>query len=547
MALGSARLLGFAFATADLLMEIAPTGTIAFAMGAGAALSGTSDAELIGRPWREFIDAGDHPMVEALFDGLEGGLRGGPVIIRLATGKDGVERAASLSVFQLPENDGALSCAMSMAGAEQAPKPGELHDRRTFEELTTALLQTAQATGTDLELALIEMAGLAAAREGASPKEREALESRLAGVLRAQAHGGAAATELGDERFALVRARGEATESLVRRVAKLMDLGLGQQITPTAGVIPLEADNSRQAIRAIRYSLDNFLKEGLSGPAPANLSDALSRAMQKTLDEVGALGMAIREKRFRLVYQPVVSLADGGLHHYETLVRFGDQESPFPLIRMAEEMDLIEPLDLAILQKAIEMIAKEPDLKLAVNVSGRTIASSDFVDQACRMIAKHPRVRGRLLFELTESAALEDLQLADRHLRALRDQGCEICLDDFGAGAASLAYLQQLSLDVLKIDGRYIRDLQRGAREATFVKHLVGLCGELGIRTLAEMIETEEAERAVMEAGVDMGQGWYYGAPADKPEWTPANGSAASIAKTAVREADLQRPAATRR
>jgi EAL domain-containing protein (putative c-di-GMP-specific phosphodiesterase class I) len=522
LALVSTRLLGFAFATADLLMEIAPTGEIAFAMGAGAALSGSAETALVGRPWRDFVDAGEHAMVEALFDGLECGLRGGPVVIRLAAGGDHIERAASLSVFRLPENGGALSCALSVASSGQLPKPGTLHDRRSFEELTTALLQTAQATGTDLELALVEMGGLAAAREGSTAEQRVALETRLAGVLRAQAHGGAAATELGPERFALVRARGEATETLVRRVTKLMDLGLGQQITPSAGVIPLEADSSRQAIRALRYSLDSFLREGLTGPAPANLSDALSRSMQRTLDEVGALGTAIREKRFRLVYQPVVLLSDGSLHHYETLVRFGDQESPFPLIRMAEEMDLIEPLDLAILQRAIEAIAGDPELKLAVNVSGRTIMSSEFVDHACRMISKHPRVRGRLLFELTESAALEDLQLADRHLRALRDQGCEICLDDFGAGAASLAYLQQLSLDVLKIDGRYIRDLQRGAREATFVKHLVRLCADLNIRTLAEMVENAEAEAAVKEAGVDMGQGWYYGAPADKPCWPPA-------------------------
>lgn len=547
MALASTRLLGFAFATADLLMEIAPTGTIVFAMGAGEALSGSAETELVGRPWRDFVDVADHPMVEALFDGLESGLRGGPVVIRLASRGDGVERAASLSVFRLPENGGALSCALSLAAAANAPKAGQLHDRRTFEELTTALLQTAEATGTDLELALIEMAGLAAAREGATPEQRVALESRLSGVLRAQAHGGAA-TELGAERFALVRARGEATESLVRRVAKLMDLGLGQPITPSAGVIPLEADSSRQAIRALRYSLDSFLREGLSGPAPANLSEALSRSMQRTLEEVGALGTAIREKRFRLVYQPVIQLSDGALHHYETLVRFGDQESPFPLIRMAEEMDLIEPLDLAILQRAIEVIAGDPGLTLAVNVSGRTIASPEFVEHACRMIAKHPKARGRLLFELTESAALEDLQLADRHLRALRDQGCLICLDDFGAGAASLAYLQQLSLDILKIDGRYIRDLQRGAREAAFVKHLVRLCGELGIRTLAEMVETAEIEATVKDAGVDMGQGWYYGAPADKPSWTlesaqnPA-GAKSTVAKSSVRESDLTQAA----
>ena len=119
------------------------------------------------------------------------------------------------------------------------------------------------------------------------------------------------------------------------------------------------------------------------------------------------------------------------------------------------------------------------------------------------------------MFELTESAAIEDLALADRHVQALRAAGCEICLDDFGAGAASLAYLQQLHLDVVKIDGRYIRDLQHGGREATFVKHLVKMCGELGVRTLAEMVETRDAEDAIRRAGVDLAQGWLYGAARD--------------------------------
>jgi EAL domain-containing protein (putative c-di-GMP-specific phosphodiesterase class I) len=517
LSIGSHRLLGFAFASADLLLEISSEGRIGFALGASEAISGRLEAALVGKPWRLFVEPSDHPMVEALFDGLELGQRGGPVVVRLAS-EDGAPRAASLCAFRAPENDRALSCVLCLADPDAVPPPGELHDRRRFEELTSALLQTAQATGANLELALIELAGLGEVRQRTAPDERLRLETRLAGVLRAQAHGGQAATELGDDRFALVRARGERPEALSRRVARLMNVEADGAIRPSAEVIPLkpQADDggSRQAVRALRYSLDAYLREG-PGAAPASLSDALSQAMQRTLDDVGALGLAIREKRFRLVYQPVVRLADGALHHYETLVRFGDEESPFPLIRMAEEMELIEQLDLAILERAVQVLSEEPGVKLAVNVSGRTIASSRFVEQACALMAAHPRARGRLMFELTESAALDDLALADRHLQALRARGCEICLDDFGAGAASLAYLQQLTLDVLKIDGRYIRDLQHGGREATFVKHLVKMCDELGVRTLAEMVETRDAEDAVRRAGVDMAQGWLYGAARD--------------------------------
>jgi EAL domain-containing protein (putative c-di-GMP-specific phosphodiesterase class I) len=141
------------------------------------------------------------------------------------------------------------------------------------------------------------------------------------------------------------------------------------------------------------------------------------------------------------------------------------------------------------------------------------------------MLVKTPLAPGQLLLEVTESAAIDDLTLADRHLQALRAAGCIICLDDFGAGAASLAYLQQLTLDIVKIDGRFIRELQHGGRESTFIRHLVHMCAELGVKTLAEMVENAQAENAVRRAGVDYAQGWLYGAPGDLPvnaEPTPA-------------------------
>jgi EAL domain-containing protein (putative c-di-GMP-specific phosphodiesterase class I) len=535
LSIGSHRLLGFAFASADLLLEISSEGRITVAVGASETVSGALEHALVGKPWRMFVDAANQEMLQALLEGLEPGQRGGPVTVRL-TSEDGVARAASVCAFRLPQNEGSLSCALSLADPNAVAPAAELVDRRQFEELTTALLQTAQTTGANLELAFIELAGLGAVRETAAPAERKAFELRLAGVLRAQAHGGQAATELGANRFALVRAKGEASEALTRRIARLLNLGREGAIQPKADVVPLKVEGgSRHAVRALRYSLDSFLRDGAAAP-PGDLSDALNQVMRRTLDEVGALGAAIRDKSFRLVYQPVVRVSDGGLHHYETLVRFGDEGSPFPLIRMAEEMELIEQLDLAILERAIGVLAGEPKMRLAVNVSGRTIGSAGFVEKALAMIRAQPASRNRLMFELTESAALDDLALADRHLQALRALGCEICLDDFGAGAASLAYLQQLRLDVVKIDGRYIRDLQHGGREATFVRHLVKMCGELGVRTLAEMVETRDAEDAIRRAGVDLAQGWLYGAARDL----------ASIRATDNPGASRMRPALTR-
>ncbi|HEX5376963.1 MAG TPA: EAL domain-containing protein [Phenylobacterium sp.] len=534
MSLAPQRLLGFAFASSDLLIEVSRAGQIAFAIGASEALSGNAETELAGRAWRDFIDVRDRPMVQALFDGLADGRRAGPIVVTLATPTGSPERAAALCAFCLPGNEGAISCAFTRA----APKTSHgLHDKSAFEAVAAALFETAKTTGIELELALVEMGGLEGLRKRIGPEAAKAIEQRLIGALRAQSHGGAAAAELGPDRFAVIRQQGESPETLTRRMLKLLNLSPTDGVAPVAAAIALKSDaGPGQVMRAIRYSLDSFIKDGMPGTPPASLDEAVARSVQRTLTDVGILGDAVSGRNFRLVFQPVVDLkAKNAVHHHEVLVRFGDNASPFPMIRMAEELDLIEPLDIAVVEQTIERLVADPSLKLAANISGRTITSSAFVEAVKKMLVARPAATGRLLFELTESAAIEDMQLADRHLQALRAEGCLICLDDFGAGAASLAYLQQLSLDIVKIDGRYIRELQHGGRESTFIRHLVFMCGELGVKTLAEMVESPQAEEAVRKAGVDYAQGWLYGAPTDIPLHPTATGAGGMGVRPALR------------
>jgi EAL domain-containing protein (putative c-di-GMP-specific phosphodiesterase class I) len=513
------RLLGFAFASADLLIEIAPAGEIAFALGASEALSGEPETKLVGRAWRDFVDPDDRRTLAMLIEGLQPGQRAGPVVLRLAA----PQRAVSLTALTLPQNAGAISCALTQARFDPSLAGRRLPDRAAFESLTCDLLEAARGSGKELELSMLELTGLAAARQEGSKAARDELEAQVAALVRAQAWGGMAATELDNERFAVVRATGEAPQLLSGRIDKLAATISPRPISTSAETMALAGvDRPQQVLRALRYALDGFSRNGRDWEAPADLSQALSQALDRALTDAGALGAAIAGKSFRLAYQPVVALHGQALHHFEVLVRFGEDESPFPQIRMAEEMDLIEALDFAILEKAVAVMRDAPDLKLAVNVSGRTVISERYVQQTLGLIRRQPDLKGRLMFELTESAAIDDLQLANRHLQALRQAGCEVCLDDFGAGSASLAYLQQLHLDILKIDGRYIRDLQFGGRGSTFIKHLVGMCRELGMKTLAEMVETSSVEDEVRRAGVDFAQGWLYGLAADEPVAPPA-------------------------
>lgn len=502
------RYLGFAFAAADLLVEVAPDGRVSFAMGAGAALMGAADSALVGKVWSDCFDPADHPMLTALFRGLTPGRRVGPVVVRIAKTVRKPEAYVSLTAIQLPQNSGAISCVLTKADAHG---PNGMQSQESFEARAAMLLTH---TAEELELAFVELAGLSSTEQAKA--DPTAMRTMLAGVLRAQAYQGEAPADLGQDRFALIRDRREPVAMLTKRITALLTEDGIKGVAASGANMSLSGGGSpRQIVQALRYALNQVLRDGLSHPLPDDLAAALDSAMKLTLSKAGALGAAIQERRFNLAFQPVVNLVDGSLHHHEVLVRFGDNDSPFPTIRMAEEMDLISALDGAILEETLAVLQREPRQILAVNISGRSLVTEGFVGRAVQLLKSRPSVRGRLLIELTESAAVEDLALADRHLKALRGAGCEICLDDFGAGAASLAYLQQLTLDILKIDGRYIRDLQHGGRESTFVKHLVNMCADLKIRTLAEMVETVECEHAVRLAGVDYAQGWLYGRAAE--------------------------------
>ena len=504
------RYLGFGFAAADLLIEINESGAVEFALGAGEAVLGVQDQAMLLRDWRTLIDPADHAMVMALFSGLVDGARAGPVVIGVATPDGAAPKFASLIAIRLPQNEGAISCAVSRA---KTRGPVGL---QTVDEFRSRVTQLLAGASEDLEVSFVELEGLSSAI--AALQDPVGIGDLVEGTLRAQAYRGEPAAAVGPERYAVLRGLDEPEGAMSNRIEQALKQSGVEGVTPRIEAIALAGvERPKQLAQALRYALNQVIDSGLSRPLPADLSEALNLALRTTMNKAGVLGAAIRYRRFSLAYQPVISLHTGALHHHEVLVRFGSEGSPFPTIRMAEEMDLIEALDGAILEEALRTLRGDPDLILAVNVSGRSIMSEGYVKRAVGLLRLQPEVQGRLMFELTESAAIEDLALADRHLQALKAVGCEICLDDFGAGAASLAYLQQLTLDLLKIDGRYIRDLQHGGREATFVKHLVNMCAELNVRTLAEMVETPEAEDAVRRAGVDLAQGWFYGRAAETP------------------------------
>jgi EAL domain-containing protein (putative c-di-GMP-specific phosphodiesterase class I) len=501
------QLLAFVFASADMVMEIAG-GRVSFATGAAGRLLGRGAETLMGRPWREFVDIADAELVDAAIGGIRPGERRGPFKICL-TGAKGLQ-AVTLSLFQMPQRPG-VAAAFSLWQppiADVKTDASGLAAREDFEAAAAGLLKQAEKTGGSLSVDLLEVAGLAVALAGMEPEVAEATKKKLAATLQAASHVGVPAAALGSDRFAMLRSGQANVEALAERIRELA----GPGVEVKTGELSLDPASPAETLRAIRYALDRCLEEG-----PGAAAKSFEAALRQTVTESARFKDLIRAEKFELVYQPVVDLKTRELHHYEALTRFEGGGGPAATIKLAEELGLVVEFDLTVVKTVAAVLAETPDIRIAANVSAFSLEQAGFVEQVVAVTENNPRLRTRLLLELTESHKLSDLPAANGRIQLLRKAGHEICLDDFGAGAASLDYLRQLEADVVKFDGKFVQGLESRPRDAVMLKRLAEMCAELGVETVAEMIETEDAARKIQAMGIGLGQGWLFGKPVPKP------------------------------
>jgi EAL domain-containing protein (putative c-di-GMP-specific phosphodiesterase class I)/GGDEF domain-containing protein len=527
------RFVGFAFAAADLLVELDSERRISFALGATTGLSAAGERELAGRPWLSLIAADDHGFVSAMVDALQPGNRCGPVLVKLALAeKDGRPREALLSACRLPMRPDSIACTLGKVSLAAAPhaaakrRDGEsqLLDKNAFADVAANMVEAARNLGTPLGLTLIDVGGLGELRQRLPEQESKQLISRIGGLLRAASVDGNSAGRVGGGRFGVIHAANTDTAALEQQVA-----GLTKQVDPTGegaaiqrAVIDLaDADLPPDgAMRAIRYTIERFAKMKADEPMPESLAGAFEEMVTHTLNRVRDFTKIVRDSLFSLSYQPIVVLGTGRFHHFEVLARFSGTESPGEMIAFAEEIGIIERFDLAVAARAIQVLrqpAMDKRVSFAVNVSGKSIENGVFAQCLIGLLDDNKPVASRLAFEITESAQLKDLPTVNRTIQEIRSRGFQVGLDDFGAGSASFQYLQALAVDFVKIDGAYIKRLGQSAKDDAMVKGLVRLCDDLGVGTIAEMVETKDQVERLRAMGVRYAQGWHFGKPAPEP------------------------------
>jgi EAL domain-containing protein (putative c-di-GMP-specific phosphodiesterase class I)/GGDEF domain-containing protein len=255
-------------------------------------------------------------------------------------------------------------------------------------------------------------------------------------------------------------------------------------------------------------------------PALQNASSS-----RQEMNMVNYITRTIRDGQFCMAFQPIVSSKTGEVEHYEALLRVlkptGELNTAGPLIPVAERMGLIDIIDEMVLDKMVEELLAAPQLKLSFNVSNLTANSTAWLRKFAQVAKDYPEVVSRMMVEITETAVHLDLRRTAYFVVAVQAHGASVALDDFGSGYTSFRQLKSLSVDIIKIDGVFVKDLTDNHDNVLFIKTMLDFTNGFGLETVAEFVENGETAKILMELGVHYMQGYYFGFPAVKRAWMP--------------------------
>lgn len=234
------------------------------------------------------------------------------------------------------------------------------------------------------------------------------------------------------------------------------------------------------------------------------------------------LRKAIEKEEIRILYQPILSIAENRIAGFEALVRWDHPKRgrvpPQEFISIAERTGLIIPLGLFVLDKTARQLSQwqeefeqDPPLFASVNVSSRQLIRHDLINDVKSVMSRVDLARGSLKIEVTESLVMENPEYTAKVLIRIKELGASLALDDFGTGYSSLSYLQRFPFDTIKIDQSFVRG--DGKERPLLLKTIVGLGRDLGMSVVAEGVETEEQAKELKLLGCDYAQGFHYGQP----------------------------------
>jgi diguanylate cyclase (GGDEF)-like protein len=412
------------------------------------------------------------------------------------------------------------------------PLTGELNRTHLIASLAE-VIEEAVRFRTQCAFMLIGIDHLARVNDAFGFDVADAVISEVAGRLRARLRGGDVLGRFSGNKFGLVLKNCTVDDMSVaaeRFLAAIRDEVVPTKSGPvsvTASIgavsVPRYARRADEAINRAQETLDAS-KSRRAGSfslwRPNVERDAQRRVNIRVTDEIVT---ALNDRRIAMAFEPVVDAKARDAAFYECLIRMerGDGQVLLApdIVPVAEKLGLIRLVDHRVLELVVAELAASPAVQLSLNISPDTTMDPDWWTSIESLMRAHPGVGERLIVEITETVAIQDVDDVRGFVTRLKSFGSRIAIDDFGAGYTSFRNLRKLGVDIVKIDGAFVQNIARSADDRAFVQTLIDLARRLGIKTVAEWVQDEEAALMLRDWGCDYIQGRLIGLASSVRPW----------------------------
>jgi EAL domain-containing protein (putative c-di-GMP-specific phosphodiesterase class I) len=528
------RFVALSFCWADFLLELDADKKIVFSAGAlPISTSPGKSTDFVGSLITDLVTVAHRPLVERLLDfGLNDDRIDCPNL--QFNSKNENSPYYSVTGYRLEDLENHYFLAfrqVSISANQFQDGAGNLDDDvvdvKAFSAAATDKIRTMLDKGEEVSVTLMQFPNFSSLHDRLDSSSEKRLSDTVRSYLNANSANGDGAGKISDGKYSLVHQNGLDIDQMSAQLQEITSSydPLGEGVSVESATIDVDGAgiSDEDIAQGLLYTMRQFRDSSGTDFTIGNLSNNFTSLVSDVLDSVKSFKEIVANGDFFAAFQPIIDVNSGEIHHYEALARFNAadrQQSPYEYITFAEETGLIWEFDIAMVKKVLTWMAKSANRErsVAVNVSGYSIGNLHYSEQLNEMLYKHPWSRGRLMFEITESAQMSDLESANKFIQSVRNSGYKVCLDDFGAGSASFQYLSVLEVDIVKLDGSAVRNAQVAPKGRAFFSALTSLCHNLDVGTVAEMIDSPNSLKFVRECGVQSVQGFLFGRPSENVE-----------------------------
>lgn len=527
------RFVAFSFASADLFLEVSQEGIIEYALGAAYSLTGINESILIGQKWLSLFSSADRRTLINMEKSAAEGERCGPFLVTLDETLGNAQKAI-LTGIKMPGTSSlyltlGFSNAMmvQLSDAIAARDEYSLLDKDNFILAAKDIIDVARTANQNLDMTLLEIENIGEIKQQMGDEWWGDFRTALTDILCAHSADGQSAAEIQTGMYSIIHDKSLTTDWFHDQLSQLTSAKAPDRNDIEIKSKTIEADiqslNERDASKALVYTINEFERKGTSFTI-ASLNSGFKAYVTANAHKIQQFKSMVEQLSFDFHYHPILNSKTLEISHYEMITRFKDQGSTQEWINFGEDIGMAADLDIAVCERAMNYLLYKSQgrrTKFSINLSGQSVQNEQFIKTVLAKLDLNRHLSERMIFEITESSTIKEFDLVNNFILLLQERGYKVCLDDFGAGSASLQSLQKLQVDFVKIDGQYTRKLLGSQRDAVMIRNIARMCRDLDIMSIIEFVEKPEQLHAIKEMDIPLIQGFLFSKPLLKPDYDP--------------------------